>query len=50
VSHERYNAVIYTDTIEFKPFSYNATYVTGILLINEYEKKKFVQMRVREFK
>jgi len=47
VSHERYNAIIYIDTIEFQPFCYNATYITGILLIN-YEKKEFVQVRVRD--
>jgi len=38
-SHDRYNAIIYIDTIEFQPFCYNATNLTGILLINEYKKK-----------
>jgi len=36
VSDERYNAIIYIDTIEVQPFCYNATYITGMLLINEY--------------
>jgi len=41
VSDERYNAVIYIDPVEFQPFCCSATYITGILLINEYEKKSF---------
>jgi hypothetical protein len=30
----RHNAIIYIDTIELQPFCYNATYITGILLMN----------------